>query len=123
MSRANRQVVEDTAAASGVRGHVLDADGWERLAHDILVAAALPPAEHTLAEHALCKPTGSYGAGPNKAALLAAYVGAQTLHRRDSDQITRVDPASGASPLRIEAELLDGGAAAGNKGAHCVGPP
>ncbi|QRX95235.1 DUF6271 family protein [Streptomyces noursei] len=121
VSRANRQVVEDTAAASGVRGHVLDAAGWERLAHDILVAAALPPAEHTLAERALCKPTGSYGAGPNKAALVAAYVGAHTLHRRDSDQITHVDPASGASPLRIEAELLDGGAAAGSKGAHCVG--
>ncbi|MCZ0975568.1 DUF6271 family protein, partial [Streptomyces albulus] len=46
-------------------------------------------------------------------ALVAAYLGARTLHRRDSDQVTHVDPASGASPLRIEAELLDGGAAAG----------
>ncbi|MFH8589591.1 DUF6271 family protein [Streptomyces celluloflavus] len=121
VSRANRQAAEAAAAAGGVRVHVLGVDGWRRLAHDVLATAALPPAEHTLVRHALCKPTGSYGAGPNKAALVAAYVGAHTLHRRDSDQITQVDPASGASPLRIEAELLDRGAAAGGKGAYCVG--
>lgn len=98
VSRANRQAAEAAAAAGGVRVHVLGVDGWRRLAHDVLATAALPPAEHTLVRHALCKPTGSYGAGPNKAALVAAYVGAHTLHRRDSDQITQVDPASGASP-------------------------
>ncbi len=121
VSRANRQVAEAAAATAGVPVHVLGADGWTRFVHDLLATAALPPAERTVAEGALCKPTGSYGAGPNKAALVAAYLGARTLHRRDSDQVTHVDPASGASPLRIEAELLDGGAAAGSKGAYCVG--
>ncbi|MCS0636941.1 DUF6271 family protein [Streptomyces sp. LP05-1] len=121
VSKANRRVTDEVAGASGLRTRVLDGDGWRRLADDILAASGLSAGDRDLARAALVKPTGSYGAGPNKAALVAALEGAVSLHRRDSDQITRVDRTTGASPLRVEAELLDRGRAGDDSGAHCVG--
>ncbi|MCX4681281.1 DUF6271 family protein [Streptomyces sp. NBC_01433] len=121
VSRVNRQVTDEVARASGLRVHVLDADGWRRLADDIVATSGLSPNDSAAARTALLQPTGSYGAGPNKAALVAALVGAESLHRRDSDQITPVDPATGSSPLRVEAELLDRARTGGDVDAYCVG--
>ncbi|MGF7206588.1 hypothetical protein GGE65_001149 [Skermanella aerolata] len=50
----------------------------------------------------------AYGAGPNKAALLAAAVGARVLHRRDSD--VRIDDRPGlgpAYPCVLELQAID----------------
>jgi hypothetical protein len=55
---------------------------------------------------ALVKPSGSYAAGMNKAALLAAYLGAETLHRRDSDEMPSVDPSTGVTALELEIAVL-----------------
>ncbi|KOU51795.1 hypothetical protein ADK56_08235 [Streptomyces sp. MMG1522] len=121
VSRANRQVTERVARESGLRVHTLDQQGWRRLATTLIAASGLTGADRATAQTALVKPTGSYGAGPNKAALVAALEGAVSLHRRDSDQITTVDPDTGASPLRLEADLLSRARPEGGAAAYCAG--
>ncbi|MFI9081876.1 DUF6271 family protein [Streptomyces sioyaensis] len=123
-SRKNRAVVEHAARKHGCDVHVLTPDGWQQLADEIVTAAALSLKDTNAARSALVKPSGSYGAGPNKAALIAAYVGAASLHRRDSDQLTGVDPRSGWSPLHVESRLLGGVAHTSRRpasSAYCVG--
>ena len=69
---------------------------------------------------ALLDPTDvAYGAGPNKAALLAAALGAHALHRRDSD--VRVDewPSGPAYPCVPEMDAL--GATIGHETVAFVG--
>ncbi|MQS05757.1 DUF6271 family protein [Streptomyces alkaliphilus] len=121
VSRDNRRVIDEVGRTTGIPTHVLDAVGWRRLADDIVTAADLSAEDGAAARGALIKPTGSYGAGPNKAALVAALVGAGSLHRRDSDQITRTDPATGLSPLKTEIELLNRARDRGGAEVYCVG--
>jgi hypothetical protein len=47
-----------------------------------------------------------YASGMNKAALLAAHLGAATLHRRDSDEFPAYDSESGAYTLEVEIAAL-----------------
>ncbi|GAA2640348.1 DUF6271 family protein [Streptomyces axinellae] len=121
VSRANREVCNAVVREAGPRVRVLAADGWRRLVNDLLAAADLKDQHRSIAGTALVKPSGSYGAGPNKAALIAALEDAVSLHRRDSDQITATDPGTGASPLRIEAELFDRARAGSGPAPYCVG--
>lgn len=118
VSRANTALAEGVGRERGCDVQVLTTEAWRHLVREIV--AGLPAQTARSARSALVKPTGSYGAGPNKAALAAAFIGAATLHRRDSDQITRLDPGSGRPPLDIEIRLLDGADAPG-PGAYCAG--
>ncbi len=118
-SRANGELAGWAARERGCDVEVLTPDRWRGLVNDIV--AMIPSGRAEAARSALLKPTGSYGAGPNKASLVAAVVGAATLHRRDSDQITGVDPASGRSPLDVELELL--GTTARCAGSSLTGEP
>ncbi|MFD7668422.1 DUF6271 family protein [Streptomyces sp. NPDC059788] len=122
-SRRNRDLTERAGREHGCDIHVLTPRDWQRLADEIVATAGLPPADAAAARSALVKPTGSYGAGPNKAALVAAFTGAASLHRRDSDQLTGVDPRSGWSPLHVESRLLDPapGPVRPETAAYCVG--
>jgi Family of unknown function (DUF6271) len=67
------------------------------------------PAEERERLFALLRPSAvAYGAGPNKAALLAAAAGARVLHRRDSD--VRVDERPDLGPVYpcvLETKAID----------------
>lgn len=48
----------------------------------------------------------SYGAGPNKAALLASFLGAESLHRRDSDTVPQVLDGVPLHPSHLEVAVI-----------------
>ncbi len=54
----------------------------------------------------LAKESGSYGSGPNKASLVAAYLGAHSLHRRDSDEFPGFRDHDELTTLQVEAAAL-----------------
>ncbi len=54
----------------------------------------------------------AYGAGPNKAALLASALGAEVLHRRDSDLVVDQRPGGPALPIALERAAIGGRLAA-----------
>lgn len=80
---------------------------WSGFLSAVIGGSDLDTDESGLARLALDKPTGSYAGGMNKAALFAAFLDAQTLHRRDSDELPAIDPSSHASTLGIECSILD----------------
>ena len=59
-------------------------EGWLRV---LLEELELPQAQADYFMRLLHPPGLAYGAGPNKAALLGAALGARVLHRRDSDTL------------------------------------
>lgn len=118
-SRVNAAAVEQVRRAHGLAVLELTPVRWAKLVDDILAEAGLPGPVSEAARSALVKPTGSYGAGPNKAALVGAALGAVSLHRRDSDLLTDYDPETGSSALTVEIRLLD--ASVPGADACCVG--
>jgi Family of unknown function (DUF6271) len=85
-------VLEELAAACAVRVEHVTRPRWELLLTRLVERVRL--AEPVAAR--LCRllhPTSvAYGAGPNKAALLAFAVSAEILHRRDSDHLVARQP-------------------------------
>ncbi len=108
MQRAegNRLLAERTAQDSGQVVNWLGTLEWAGFVDSLAAGAGLSDSEAVVARNALLKPSGSYAGGMNKAALMAAYLGAVTLHRRDSDEFPAHDEASGASTLEVEITAL-----------------
>lgn len=65
----------------------LTPDRWEGLLSRILQAIGLPGSEQQRIRQLLSPRDIAYSAGPNKAFLVAATLGVDTLHRRDSDHV------------------------------------
>jgi hypothetical protein len=105
-SEGNRLLAERAAQDSGQIVNWLGTESWVRFVDSLAAGAGLSLTETAVARNALLKPSGSYAGGMNKAALMAAYLGAATLHRRDSDEFPARDGASGASTLEVEITAL-----------------
>ncbi|HET8683393.1 MAG TPA: DUF6271 family protein, partial [Micromonosporaceae bacterium] len=92
-------------AASGPLGaavlHVTPAL-WRAFLDAVLHRTALPEADRCRVRALFPSPTVAYGAGPNKAALLAASLAARFLHRRDSDQVPDVRDGQPCYPYVLE---------------------
>lgn len=113
----NRQSAEREAEDSGQVVNWLGVDVWADFLDSLVAHSGLSDTESAAARNALHKSTGSYGAGPNRAALFAAHLGATTLHRRDSDEFPAYDSASGAGTLEVEIAALSTALPTGT-GAH-----
>ena len=79
---------------------------WEAFLDAIIPAAGLAPADQDRMHALLCPDVTAYGAGPNKAALVAAALGADTLHRRDRDQVFDQRPEGKVFPGVLEAAAI-----------------
>lgn len=106
LAEENRAGAREKARSCGFPVNWLTPTAWREFVDGLLAACHLGTEAAERARHALVKPSGSYAAGMNKAALLAAYLGAATLHRRDSDEMPGVDPATGLTALELEIAVL-----------------
>lgn len=106
LAEANRLAAADAAGASGIDIDWLDVDGWHGFVEALVKSCGLSGPEGDLARTALRKPSGSYAGGMNKAALIAAHLGAATLHRRDSDEFPARDERTGVTTLEVEIAAL-----------------
>lgn len=104
----NRSATIRLAKELGISTIWVGPDEWRACLGVILRMADLTSGDLAIARKALDTPTGSYAAGMNKASLLAAMLGARTLHRRDSDELPAVREHDGATALKVEALALDG---------------
>lgn len=103
---AHRAALRRVAHEQGLRTLHLTPQRWRAWLDRLLAGVAADAAESDRLT-ALLDPTGvAYGAGPNKAALLAAALGVDVLHRRDSDlQVAEHDGRS-AFPAVLESEAI-----------------
>jgi len=106
LADANRAGAREKARSCGFPVNWLTPAVWRELVEGLLTTCRLGTEAAERARHALVKPSGSYAAGMNKAALVATYLGAETLHRRDSDEMPGVDPATGLTALELEIAVL-----------------
>lgn len=84
--REHEELVRRYAREYGVTALPLTAEAWEGLA-DTLGRLAFPDLASRARLRSALLPRGvAYGSGPNKAAIVAAALGVDVLHRRDSDQ-------------------------------------
>jgi hypothetical protein len=80
---------------------------WEGFLDAVLLAASLGEDQARFARAALTKASGSYAGGMNKASLIAAYLGAVSLHRRDSDELPGYRDSDHLTALQVEASVLE----------------
>lgn len=122
IAAANLASVEAAAIPQGIRVWILDRTSWTAILNNMAQQTVWPDDQDGLLLSALVKPGGSYGAGPNKASLIAAGLRCVTVHRRDSDQLPTVDRLHQQSSLRVEISGLTGGFASPQRApAACVG--
>ncbi len=106
LAENNRLAARRVAGNLGLTVNWLGGDAFAELLAYLVARGGLAIEERQFAFLSLIKPSGSYASGMNKASLLAAYLGASTLHRRDSDEFPACDPDSGVGTLEVEVATL-----------------
>jgi uncharacterized protein DUF6271 len=84
----------------------LTAAGWRDLLARMLAATDLDQADRQRVARLLSPTAVAYGAGPNKAYLVASAFGASVVHRRDSDQEIEVVDGVPRYPGVLEAAAI-----------------
>ncbi|MGY5309163.1 DUF6271 family protein [Nocardia gipuzkoensis] len=102
----NRQSAMRTANNCDFPVNWLSVEAWREFVDALLKDASFARSAKMAVRDALLKPSGSYAGGMNKAALFAAYLGANTLHRRDSDEFPAYDVETGMTTLEVEIAAL-----------------
>ncbi|MCS0602298.1 DUF6271 family protein [Streptomyces sp. LP11] len=101
---AHARVVAELPAAPGVTVHHLDEDAQRDFLRRALTGARLPDPERLLD---LMLPSAvSYGACTNRAFLLAAALGCDSMHRRDSDSTYQLHAGQPVFPVHHELPWL-----------------
>jgi hypothetical protein len=106
MSAANRMATARVAESAEFAVNWVGTDEWSAFIERLLRAADLSEVEARSARAALLKESGSYAGGMNKASLFAAYLGAESLHRRDSDEFPGFRESDDLTALQVEAAAL-----------------
>jgi hypothetical protein len=97
------RTIAKAVGAYGISAIHLTLDRQRGFIEAVLETADLS-AQESADVRTLLMPSGvAYGAGPNKAALLAASLGAETLHRRDSDTVPLIHDGAPLYPSELEA--------------------
>ncbi|WP_405764990.1 DUF6271 family protein [Streptomyces sp. NBC_01538] len=110
VTRSNRDAAHRVARNASFDVLWMGTRAWNRFMDLLLQHADLDVPDARFVRSALEKPTGSYAGGMNKASLLAVYMDADSLHRRDSDEIPGIRSADSLTALHIEAAVLGGSA-------------
>lgn len=97
-SAQHRSALAERTAGTGIPALQLTAAGAQSFLTDVIGRARVPAPEASRLQALLNPQEVAYGAGPNKAALLAAACGSRFLHRRDSDVVVDDWPAGPAYP-------------------------
>jgi hypothetical protein len=79
--------LDEDRARYGVPVLHLTVDAWRRVLSGVLAESDLDAADRDRASNLLSRQGVAYGVGPNKAFLVAAALGVDTVHRRDSDHL------------------------------------
>lgn len=106
-AKPNRELASVLAERSEFAVNWLGVSEWEEFLDAVLLAASLGEGQTRLAQAALTKASGSYAGGMNKASLIAAYLGAVSLHRRDSDELPGYRDSDHLTALQAEAAALE----------------
>lgn len=107
-TEAHREALRDACDRAGVDALHMDFDGTSDFLRRVVDGVEVPEAVRARL-FGLLQPTGvSYGAGPNKAALLACATGARVLHRRDSDVgVAEREGTGKLYPAALEVQAID----------------
>jgi hypothetical protein len=105
-TRGHAELVRSLGQSLSVPVMHLTASSWLELSATIVRATgAGEPDQRRL--HRLLNPRGTaYGAGPNKAYLVAAALGAENLYRRDSDHLPDYRDGEVAYPAILESAVI-----------------
>lgn len=106
-AKSNRELAAMLAEKSEFAVSWLGVSEWEEFLDAVLLTASLGEDQARLARAALTKASGSYGGGINKASLIAACLGAVSLHRRDSDELPGYRDSDNLTALQAEACVLE----------------
>jgi hypothetical protein len=106
-AKPNHKLAATLAEQSDFAVSWLGVSEWKEFLDAVLLAASLSEDRTRRARAALSKASGSYAGGMNKAALIAAYLGAVSLHRRDSDELPGYRDSDHLTALQAEAAVLE----------------
>lgn len=104
---AHRRLLAKLDGALGCAVHHFDLTGQRRFLDDLVGQAGLDDDDEALVQRCLLPEETHYSAGPSKAALFAAALGARWLHRRDSDTATLEIDGAPLDPSVLETRYLD----------------
>jgi hypothetical protein len=105
-SRSNREAAQYVGRHASFAVNWIGRNEWSEFCELLIRIAELTESQSKIARTALLKESGSYASGMNKASLFAAYLGAASLHRRDSDEFPGFRESDGLTALHVEAVAL-----------------
>ncbi|MGI9001656.1 MAG: DUF6271 family protein [Pseudonocardia sp.] len=98
--------LDEDRARHGVPVLHLTVDAWRRVLSAVLAESELDAADRDRAGTLLSRQGVAYGVGPNKAFLVAAALGVDTVHRRDSDHLPDTRDGGPGFPGLLETRAI-----------------
>ncbi|MGH3936171.1 MAG: DUF6271 family protein [Pseudonocardiaceae bacterium] len=98
--------LDEDRSRHGVPVLHLTVSAWRRVLSGILAESGLDAADRDRAGNLLTRQGVAYGVGPNKAFLVSAALGVDTVHRRDSDHLPDTRDGGPTYPGLLETRAI-----------------